>query len=132
MANFTLFLIHCIGVHRDASWTDRTIELLEQAWQQDIKLNSELSEHIEIVPINYAEVFEDYLHDFADLSKAVFNEAIELPQSERQQLAQTLQQHKITDRHFIWSYLVDVVLYKMWLVREQANIVVAKQPISTL
>lgn len=130
MSKFTLFLIHGIGVHRNAGWADETIKLLEQAWDQSVKLGnqkSDFNDHIDVVPITYDAIFEDYLDDFADLGKAVFHDAIDLNDQERRRLSDTLQAHEVTDRHFVWSYLVDVILYKMSLVREQINALVAKQ-----
>ena len=127
MAKFTLFLIHGIGIHRDPSWADETIELMAQAWDKSIALEDSLSDHIELVPLAYDEVFEDYLDDFADLGKAVFTDALELSSDERGELSETFKQREITDRHFLWSYLVDVLLYKMSLVKEQVNALVAKQ-----
>jgi hypothetical protein len=130
MAKFTLFLVHGIGIHRDASWADETTQMLSKAWQRDIEINSQsadMEDHIEVVPISYDSVFEDYLDDFADLGKAVFDDAIDLTKQEREQLSATIKAHKINDRHFIWSYIVDVILYKMAIVREQVNVVVARQ-----
>lgn len=130
MSKFTLFLVHGIGIHRDSSWATETIEVLEQAWQRDVKINSQavnMGDHIEVVPISYDSVFEDYLDDFADLGKAVFSDAIDLTKDEREKLSATIKQHKIDDRHFIWSYIVDVILYKASLVREQVNALVAQQ-----
>lgn len=127
MAKFTLFLIHGIGVHRDATWADETINMLERAWSTDVRLSTPFSEHIEVVPITYDEVFEDYLDDFSDLGKAALHDAIDLSADEKQRLADTLNQNQVTDRHFLWSYLVDVLLYKMSLVKEQVNALVAKQ-----
>ena len=130
MSKFTLFLIHGIGVHSDASWADETIKMLEKAWDRDILFadqTAKFSDHIDVVPISYDEIFEDYLDDFAELGKAVFNDAIDLNANEKQRLADTLNENKINDRHFIWSYLVDVILYKMPLVREQINALVAQQ-----
>ncbi|RBP49676.1 hypothetical protein [Arenicella xantha] len=127
MAKFTLFLIHGIGIHRDPSWADQAIERLSEAWQRSIKLNTPMQEHIEVVPICYDSAFEDYLDDFADLGKAVFSDALTLPDREREQLAATLVTNAVTHKHFLWSYLVDVVLYKMSIVKEQVNALVAKQ-----
>lgn len=127
MSKFTLFLIHGIGVHKDASWADETIDMLANAWQRDVQLDKPMSEFIEIVPISYDEVFEDYLDDFSDLTTAVFNDALPLDQSERESLAATFAEHDLKQRHFLWSHVVDVLLYKMPLVREQANLVVAQQ-----
>jgi len=127
MAKFTLFLIHGIGIHRDPGWADETIEMLARAWRNSISLDTTLYEHIEIVPVTYDEVFEDYLDDFADLGKAVFSDALELSSDERGALAKTFDEKSITNRHFLWSYLVDVLLYKMAIVKEQVNALVAKQ-----
>lgn len=127
MSKFTLFLIHGIGIHRDPSWADETIDMLAQAWRNTIDLDSTLYDHIDVVPIAYDEVFEDYLNDFADLAKAVFTDALELSSDERGELAKTFSERDITDKHFLWSYLVDVLLYKMAIVKEQANALVAKQ-----
>lgn len=127
MAKFTLFLVHGIGVHHDDSWADEAISLLSQAWQSDVAMQGPMSDFIDIVPIAYDEVFDDYLQDFADLGKAVWHDAIDLPNAEKARLADTLTEHAVTERHFIWTYLVDVLLYKMSLVKEQANALVAKQ-----
>jgi hypothetical protein len=130
MAKFTLFLVHGIGIHQDPSWANETIDMLEVAWQRDVSINGDslkFSDHIDVIPISYDEVFEDYLDDFSDLSKAVFTDALDLGADEKQQLSNTLAEHKVNDRHFVWSYLVDVILYKMPLVREQVNALVAKQ-----
>lgn len=127
MAKFTLFLIHGIGIHRDSSWANEPIEMLSQAWQNTIGLGTSFHDHIEVVPIAYDEVFEGYLDDFADLSKAVFHDALDLNSHEREQLADTIEQNSITDKHFLWSYIVDVLLYKMAIVKEQVNALVAKQ-----
>lgn len=127
MAKFTLFLVHGIGVHRDPSWADETIEMLAQAWDSTIDLDSTVYDHIDIVPITYDEVFEDYLDDFADLGKAVLSDTLALSSNERGALSKTLSDSKITDKHFLWSYLVDVVLYKMDIVKAQVNALVAKQ-----
>lgn len=127
MSKFTVFLIHGIGVHHDPSWATGAIDLLRQAWQSSINLDSSMDQHIEIVPICYDEVFEDYLDDFADLGTAVLRDTLPLPVAEKQALADTLNQHQITERHFLWAYLVDVVLYKMSIVKEQVNALVAKQ-----
>lgn len=127
MSKFTLFLIHGIGVHKDASWADETIQMMANAWQRDMTLNQAISDFIDIVPISYDEVFEDYLDDFSDLSTAVFNDALPLEQSERESLATTFEQQNVTQRHFLWSHVADVLLYKMPLVREQVNQLVAKQ-----
>lgn len=127
MAKFTLFLVHGIGIHRDASWADETIEMLEQAWSNSVNLDSSLDDHIKVVPISYDEVFEAYLDDFADLAKSVFHDALELSSDQRGALAKTFEQEQVTDKHFLWSYLVDVLLYKMTIVKEQVNALVAKQ-----
>jgi len=130
MSKFTLFLVHGIGVHRNASWADETATLLEQAWQQDVSISGKskhFNDFFQIEPITYDEVFEDYLDDFSDLGTAVFTDLLDLNKAEKQQLSETLIQHDIIDRHFLWSYIVDVILYKMPLVREQINALVAKQ-----
>jgi len=127
MAKFTLFLVHGIGIHRDARWADETIEVLDLAWDNSLNLESTRSDHIDLVPISYDEVFEDYLDDFTDLSKAVFTDALELSSDERGSLAKTFEQENVTDKHFLWSYLVDVLLYKMAIVKEEVNAMVAKQ-----
>lgn len=127
MSKFTLFLVHGIGVHRDSGWADETVMMLNQAWQADISLSTPLADHIDIVPITYDEVFEDYLDDFSDLSKAALHDAIDLPANDKKRLAETLNDHQVSQRHAVWSYLVDVLLYKMSLVKEQVNALVAKQ-----
>lgn len=127
MAKFTLFLVHGIGIHRDASWADETIAMLSQAWQNTVSLDTPMSDHIEVIPISYDEVFEDYLDDFADLGQAVFKDALPLSNAERKALSSTLETEKITNRHFLWAYLVDVILYKMDIVKAQVNSLVAKQ-----
>ncbi|MFT4629602.1 MAG: hypothetical protein ACI8PV_000716 [Dinoroseobacter sp.] len=130
MSKFTLFLVHGIGIHGDATWAQETIVMLEEAWDRDVIINSansRMSDHIEVVPITYDSVFEDYFDDFSDLGKAVFNDVLDLNNDEREQLSATIQQYQTNDRHFIWSYIVDVILYKASLVREQVNTVVAQQ-----
>jgi len=127
MSQFTLFMVHGIGVHKNASWADEAISRLHNAWTESIQLTDDLHKHIEIVPISYDTVFEDYLDDFSDLAKAVVTDAIDLSSDEQQRLSSTLQENNVTDRHFVWAYLVDVILYKMSLIREQVNSVVAKQ-----
>lgn len=127
MAKFTLFLVHGIGIHRDSSWADETINMLSKAWDSSVGLESACQDHIDIVPISYDEVFEDYLDDFADLGKAVLTDTLGLSNNEKNDLSKTLTENNITNRHFLWSYLVDVVLYKMEIVRAQANALVAKQ-----
>ena len=130
MSKFTLFLIHGIGIHRDAGWANETIELLEQAWQSDVSISGSpknFADFIKVEPISYDEIFEDYLDDFSDLSHAVFTDMLDLNKSEKLQLSSTLTMHGVTNRHFLWSYIVDVILYKMPIVREQVNALVAKQ-----
>jgi len=127
MAKFTLFLVHGIGIHRDLSWADETKDMLARAWDNSVDLDSTLYDHIKIVPISYDEVFEDYLDDFANLGKAVFSDTLELSSNEKGELSNTLIEHQVTDKHFLWSYLVDVVLYKMDIVKAEVNALVAKQ-----
>jgi hypothetical protein len=127
MAKFTLFLVHGIGIHSDASWADETITMLEKAWQSDVSINAPMSDYIDPVPISYDQVFESYLDDFSDLGKAAWHDAIDLSHEEKQKLSETLTANTVNDRHFVWSYLVDVLLYKMSLVKEQVNALVAKQ-----
>lgn len=45
MAKFTLFVVHGIGVHRDSSWADETIAMLEQTWDQNVRLSTPLDQH---------------------------------------------------------------------------------------
>lgn len=127
MAKFTLFLVHGIGIHRDASWADKSIDMLKLAWDKTVDLDSPMSEHIDVVPISYDEIFEDYLDDFADLAKSVFTDALDLSEQEKTDIANSLNQAKITDKHFLWAYLLDVILYKMDIVKAQVNALVAKQ-----
>ena len=86
-----------------------------------------MSDHIEVIPISYDEIFEDYLDDFADLSKAIFTDALNLSDEDKNTLARTLESENITDKHFLWSFLLDVILYKMDIVKAQVNALVAKQ-----
>lgn len=127
MAKFTLFLIHGIGVHRDKSWATPAIEVLSQAWKQDCTLPTQLQDHIEVVPIFYDTVFESYLQEFSDISKAVFSDALKINQSEKQHIADKLTEAEQHERHFVLSYLLDVLLYKMSIVKEEVNSLVAKQ-----
>ena len=127
LANFTLFLIHGIGVHKEPSWADKTIEVMTKAWHQDVGLNTQISDHIDVVPISYDSVFEDYLDDFSDLSQAVLGDVLDLPRQEKLKLSQTFTDQKINKRHVLWSHVVDVLLYKMQIVREQVTACVAEQ-----
>ena len=127
MNKFTLFLVHGIGVHRDASWADEAVNSLAEAWAQSIGLESSMADHIDVVPIAYDEVFEDYLNDFSDLSNALFSDALTLSQPERESIATSLEQANVKERHALLSYIFDVLLYKMDIVKEQVNVVVAKQ-----
>lgn len=90
MAKFTLFLIHGIGMHRDSSWADDAIEMLSQAWQNTVGLDASFSDHLETVPIAYDEVFEGHLDDFADFSKGVYHDALDLTHHQRERLAATV------------------------------------------
>ena len=127
MSKFTLFMVHGIGVHRDAGWADKAHNLLSTAWHDSIGLESSMNEHIDVVPITYDEVFEDYLDDFADVSKAVFSDALEINQSDRASLQAAAEQAHAKDRPALFSYILDVLLYKMDIVKEQVNVLVAKQ-----
>jgi len=97
------------------------------AWQTSVGLDAPMHEHIDVVPIAYDEVFEDYLDDFTDVASAVFSDAIELPTPEREALAKTIEAAEVKDKPALFSYILDVLLYKMDIVKEQVNVVVAKQ-----
>lgn len=127
MAKFTLFLVHGIGIHKDAAWADETISMLSHAWQSTTSLDRPMLDYIEVVPISYDEVFEGYLDDFSDLSKALYTDTLSLSSDEKGELAHALDSEGINDKHFLWSYLVDVILYKMDIVKAQVNALVAKQ-----
>ena len=127
MSKFTLFLVHGIGIHRDASWADEATQSLNAAWKESINLESSMADHIEVVPITYDSIFEDYLEDFSDVSSALFSDALNIPPQEKESLASRLEQANIKDRHAVLSYIMDVLLYKMDIVKEQVNVVVAKQ-----
>ena len=127
MRKFTLFLIHGIGIHRDAGWADETKSLLQQAWQSSVRIDDDLKDHIKIVPISYDEVFEDYLNDFSDVGSALFSDLIDIDDSEKEAISTQIENSSVKDKHFVFSYLMDVLLYKMSLVKSQVNVVVAKQ-----
>lgn len=127
MAKFTLFLIHGIGVHKDPAWADPVIKQLQHVWDKDISLQGDLEDYVEIVPLQYDSVFESYLDEFSDVSKAVFSDALNLDDEVRQSIAADLESENVSQRNFVWSYICDVLLYKMSLVKEQVNAHVADQ-----
>ncbi len=127
MSKFTLFMIHGIGEHRDAGWADEARIQLSAAWRPSIGMLESMSEYIEVVPISYDEVFDSYLDEFSNITTALFSDALPLAQTERDSLAGMLDSHEISDRHPLFTYILDVLLYKMDLVKEQVNVVVAKQ-----
>ncbi len=127
MSKFTLFMIHGIGEHRDAGWAYDAAALLEAAWNHSVGLDSTMTEHIEVVPITYDAVFDDYLEDFEDVFKAVFSDALDLGKQEKENLISALETAQIKQRPKLFSYILDVLLYKMDIVKEQVNVVVAKQ-----
>lgn len=127
MSKFTLFMVHGIGVHRDAAWADEARRMLSAAWQRSVALNTTLEDHIDVVPIAYDHVFEDYLDDFSDVASAVFSDALDINKHQRESLANTLEQAAVTERPALFSYILDVLLYKMDIVKEQVNVSVARQ-----
>ncbi|GAA6139603.1 hypothetical protein NBRC116583_33500 [Arenicella sp. 4NH20-0111] len=131
MKKFTLFLIHGIGIHRSAGWAEATIDLMQTAWARSVNLSGPMLDYVTIVPITYDEVFESYLNDFSDVSSAVLSDALELSSEQRASINKSIDELKSSpeanDKHFIFSYIFDVLLYKMALVKEQVNVVVAKQ-----
>ena len=120
-------MIHGIGIHRDAGWADEAVDRLSCAWNESIGLDAPMEDYIDIVPITYDQVFEDYLDDYVDVATALFSDAVELPKSEKDAIQSELDSAEVKDKPALFSYILDVLLYKMDIVKEQVNVVVAKQ-----
>ncbi len=127
MSKFTLFMVHGIGEHRDAGWAFDAAALLDLAWERSVSLETNLTDHVDIVPITYDDIFDDYLSDYEDVASAVFSDALNITGKEKEQIATALESAKVAQRPKLLSYICDVLLYKMDIVKEQVNVRVARQ-----
>ena len=112
-----LILVHGMGVH-GADWSTSAIGQLTTAAQSyglaDAFAMQPTKDEVALVPISYDERFTDWLDRWGNDSRAlatfIKRNAIDIPTS----LISWLETADATENNFLWSHVVDVLLYRFF------------------
>lgn len=116
-----LFLVHGMG-RQEVNWADPVIEKLRDLSQQYnyFKENS-FTENVRFEPIRYDFIFDDLLDRWQGNFKGIMDsEASPLIPGGR--LREVMQSMSSEERHFFWSHIADVLIYRFFpLVRDRVR-----------
>ena len=122
MPEHVIFLVHGIGGQSYTTldeapkhaWADPVIEAFDAAWKRVPKLkNRERSQHVELVPITYDQVFHDYLKQFGEHAKGL-REGLgdKLDDETWTSILESAEGAAGEDAGFFWDSVFDVLLYR--------------------
>ena len=110
----TLFLVHGVGVHAPGTWADEVVEKLKSVSEAYATFRDEpLEERVEFVPVSYDQHLTAALDRWKQSGQtlAAFARASELVDADSMSWLDDVLPDETS---FVWTHVVDVVLYRFF------------------